>query len=501
MGSLNLILSGFTNALSPSNLWFCFIGTILGTLIGVLPGIGPAAGIAMLLTFTVSLPPVGAVIMLAAIYYGSMYGGSTTAILVNMPGEAACAVTALDGYPLARQGRAGAALAVAAVGSFVAGTLGLVGVTIFAPFLADMALAFGPPEYFGLVVLALSIMASLFGKSLLKGAISAFLGLLLTFPGLDPLLGVPRFTFGVSEFYGGIDYVSAVVGLFAIAEVLRNAEESLTVICEKMGRWLPSRNELWVCVGAMLRSSVLGFFLGLFPGCTPTVASFVSYDVEKRISKHPEKFGCGALEGVAAPETANNAATSAGFIPLFSLGIPCTAALAVLFGALMIFGLQPGPMLFQLHSDVVWTVIASMYIGNVMLLVWNLPLVGLWARLARIPYRFLAPAILVLCFIGAYSVRNRMFDVWMSIFFGLLGYLLSKADIPVYPLIMTLILGNMLESSIGQTLSMSRGSLAILLNRPIALGMLLFALAILIYSGYKSHRLSRAINLAEGDQK
>ena len=499
MGGLGLIINGFIISLTPMNLWFCFIGCVLGTFIGVLPGIGPTGGIAILLTFAISCPPTAAIIMLAAIFYGTMYGGSTTAILINMPGEAAAAITALDGYPLARQGRAGAALAMAAIGSFVAGTLGLLGLTFLAPVLTDFALSFGPPEYFGLVMLALCIMISFFGKSILNGLISAALGLLFTLPGLDPLSGVPRLTFGYSPLYSGINVISAVVGLFGIAEVLRSAEGSLVVICEKTGRWLPSKQEIRVCVGAMLRSTVIGFFLGLLPGCTPTTASVVAYDVEKRVSKHPEKFGKGALEGVTAPETANNAICSSGFIPLFCLGIPGHPPLAVLLGALMIFGLQPGPVLFQQHPDFVWTVIASMYIGNVMLLVLNLPLVGIWAKIARIPYRFLAPAILVFCFIGTYSIRNSLFDVWIAVFFGLLGYLLDKVEIPVLPLVMTLILGDMLESSLGATLGLSRGSFTILLSRPITLGLLVGAAAIFIFSTYRRRYTSKRKEIGEDD--
>jgi len=488
MESLNLLANGFIKAISLENISYCFIGSVLGTLVGVLPGIGPTAGIALLLPLVTTLPPTGSIIMLAAIYYGSMYGGSTTAILVNMPGEAASVITAMDGYQLARQGRAGSALAIAAIGSFVAGTLGLLGLSFSASILAELALTFGPPEYLGLVILALTVVVSLFGKSILKGMIAAFLGFLFTIPGLDPLFGIPRFTFGSSALYGGIDYISAIVGLFAIAEVLRSAEQSLVVIFEKVGRLLPSKYELLACVRTILRSTVVGFFLGLIPGCTPAVASFIAYDVEKRASKQPEKFGCGALEGVAAPESANNAITSAGFIPLFSLGIPPTPALAVLLGALMIYGLQPGPLLFQLHSDFVWAVIASMYIGNVMLLILNLPLVGLWARIATIPYRILAPAILVLCFIGTYSIRNRMFDVWVAMSFGVMGYLMGKVDIPIFPLVMTLILGDMLEKSVGQMLAISRGSFSILLGRPIALALIGAAIILMIYSIYSRRR-------------
>lgn len=488
MESLQLIIHGLMGAFTPVNLLFCFIGSVLGTLVGVLPGIGPTAGIAILIPVVASFPPTAGIIMLTAIYYGSMYGGSTTSILVNMPGEAASMVTCIDGYQLARQGRAGSALAIAAIASFVAGTLGLFGLIFTAPLLADFALEFGPAEYFALVIFALSVVINLFGKSIIKGLVSAVLGLLFTIPGLDPLLGLPRLTFGLSELYGGIDYISAVVGLFAISEVLRSAEQSITVICEKIGRLLPTRAELRTCLGTTLRSTGIGFVLGLIPGCTPAVTSFVAYDVEKRISKHPEKFGFGALEGVAAPEAANNAITTSGFIPLFALGIPATPALAVLLGALMIYGLQPGPLLFQLHSDFVWTVIASMYVGNLMLLILNLPLVGIWARLASIPYRFLGPAILMISFIGAYSIRNRLFDVWMAIFFGLLGYLLDKVDIPIFPLVMTLILGNMLESNLGQMLTITDGSFEILLTRPIALGLLLVTGTIIAYSGYAAYR-------------
>ena len=488
MESLGLLVKGFSNAISVDNLLYAFVGSVLGTLVGILPGIGPTAGIALLLPLVAFLPPTSTIIILAAVYYGSMYGGSTTAILVNMPGEAASVVTALDGYQLAKQGRAGSALAISAIGSFVAGTIGLLGLSFAAPLLADMALAFGPPEYFGLVMLSLTVVVGLFGKSILKGAIAGMLGFLFTLPGLDPISGIPRFTFGSGVFYGGIDYVSAVVGLFAIAEVLESAEQSIYAICEKVGRWWPSKEELRTCIGTMIRATGIGFFLGLLPGCTPAVASFIAYDIEKRVSKHPEKFGSGVLEGVAAPETANNAITSSGFIPLFSLGIPPTPALAVLLGALIIYGLQPGPLLFQQHSDFVWTVIASMYIGNVMLLILNLPLVSLWARIAMIPYRFLAPMILVLCFIGTYSIRNRMFDVIIAVFFGLLGYGMKKVGFPVAPMVMTLILGPMLESNLGHSLSMGRGNLGIFLRRPITLGFLVFAIFIIAFSLYRQYR-------------
>jgi putative tricarboxylic transport membrane protein len=468
--TLGFLAQGFAQALTPQNLGFALIGTVLGTLVGVLPGLGPTSGIAILLPLTTFLPPTPAIIMLAAIYYGAMYGGSTTAILVNIPGEVASVVTTLDGYQMARQGRAGPALTIAALSSFVAGTLGLVGLTFFAPPLADVALRVGPPEYFGLVVLAFSVVVSLSGTSLVKGLSAAALGALIALVGLDPMSGARRFAYGTTTLLGGVDFIAVIIGLFAITEVLLGVEAKTgAVSMAPLGKLLPTWAEIKSCIGTMLRATGVGFGLGLLPGCTPGAISFISYDIERRESKTPERFGKGAIEGVAAPEGANNATTSAGFVPLFALGIPSTPALAVVLSGLMIYGLQPGPLLFEKQPQFVWAVIASMYIGNVMLLVLNLPLVGLWARLCRIPYALMAPLILMFSVLGAYSVRNSFADVGMALAFGVLGYVMVKLGYPTAPLVLALILTPMLESGLRQSLGMAHGSPTIFLTRPMAL--------------------------------
>jgi putative tricarboxylic transport membrane protein len=481
--TLGLLAHGFAQALTPQNLAFALIGSVLGTLVGVLPGIGPTSGIAILLPLTSVLPPAPAIIMLAAIYYGAMYGGSTTAILVNIPGEVASVVTTLDGYQMARQGRAGPALAIAAISSFVAGTLGLVGLTFFAPPLADVALRIGPPEYFGLVVLAFSVVVSLSGPSLVRGLSAAALGALFALVGLDPMSGVRRFAFGTATLLGGIDFIAVIIGLFAITEVLVGVEASAAAVSPAaMGRLMPRWSEIRACTGTMLRATGVGFFLGLLPGCTPGAISFISYDLERRISRTPERFGRGAIEGVAAPEGANNATTSGGFVPLFALGIPATPALAVLLSGLMIYGLQPGPLLFEKQPAFVWTVIASMYVGNVMLLVLNLPLVGLWARLARIPYPVMAPLILLFSVLGAFSVRNSLADVGMALAFGALGYAMVKLGYPTAPLVLALILTPMLENALRQSLSMAAGSPLVFVTRPIAVSLIGTGLALTAWS-------------------
>lgn len=497
------LLQGFITALQPENLVFAFIGAVLGTLIGVLPGIGPTSGIAMLLPLTTVLPPTPALIMLAGLYYGAMYGGSTTAILVNIPGEVASVPTALDGYQLARQGRAGPALAIAAIASFVAGTVSLVGLTFFAPALAKIALAFGPPEYVGLMLLAFSVVISLSGKSLLKGLVSALIGLAVATVGLDPMTGVARFTFGSTDLLAGIDFISVIIGLFAITEILANCEQDSTAVFpQKLKGLMPTKQDLKDSWGAIMRSTGIGFFLGLIPGCSPGVVSFLAYDAEKRLAKEPERFGRGAVAGVAAPEGANNACTSGGFVPLMAFGIPSGPALSVLLGGFLMYGLQPGPALFEKNPEFIWALIASMYIGNVMLLVLNLPLVGLWASLLRIPYPVLAPAILVFSFIGAYSVRDSLFDVGLAIGFGFLGYFMKKLDYPVTPLVLSTIMARLLEVSLKQTLSMSQGSFAILFTRPISLGLIVGAavlVAMSLYARYSEQATARGLVAAGAD--
>jgi len=467
--SWDLLIQGFADALTWSNLLWAFVGCLVGTLIGVLPGIGPSAGIAILLPLTTMIPPTSGIIMMAAIYYGAMYGGSTTAIVVNIPGEASSVPTCIDGYEMAKQGRAGAALGISAISSFVAGTLGLVGLTFFAPLLANVALAFGPPEYFALMFMGLSLVISLSGRALLKGLIAMSLGLLASLIGQNPLTGAVRLTFGWVDLMAGVSFISVIIGLFAISEVMINVEAAATLIYEtKIKGWMPTWKEIRQCFGAMLRSTGIGFFLGLLPGCAPAVTTFIAYDVEKRFSKTPERFGKGAIEGVAAPEGANNATTSGGFVPLFAFGLPTGPALAVLLGGLMMYGLQPGPMLFQQNPKFVWAVIASMYIGNVILLVLNLPLVGFWARIALIPFPILGPIIILCCVIGAYSIRFLMFDVWITLVFGVIGYLMRKLSFPIAPMVLATVLAPMLETSLQQSLLISLGSPFIFFTRPIA---------------------------------
>lgn len=494
MDVLNGLAQGFAQALQPANLLAAFVGCVLGTLIGVLPGIGPTAGIALLIPITAGMDATAAIIMLSGIYYGSMYGGSTTAILINTPGEAASMITALDGFQLARQGRAGVALGMAALASFIAGTVGLVGLMLLAPPLANFALSFGPPEYFALMLLGLSIVVSLAGRSLLKGLMCAVFGLLVATIGIDPQAGVSRFSFGNPSLMGGVDFISVAVGLFAITEVLQGMEQKAVSFIEAKltGLW-PGRSDWREARGAVARGSLIGFLIGLLPGAGPTVASVIAYDVEKKVSRHPERFGRGAIAGVAAPEGANNAAASAGMIPLLTLGIPGSAALAVLLGALLVHGLRPGPLLFQQNPDFVWAVIASMYVGNATLLLLNLPLVGWWARLTRVPFPILGPLVLVFCFVGTYSVRNSLFDAWVALFFGILGYVMRKLDFPAVPVALAVILGPLLETALRQTLTISQGRLDILLTRPTALALLVAAAGSVVLSLYGRVRQTRLV--------
>jgi putative tricarboxylic transport membrane protein len=491
--SWDLLLQGFATALTPYNIFFAFLGCLIGTLIGVLPGIGPTSGIAILLPLTTVLPPIPAIIMMAAIYYGAMYGGSTTAIVVNIPGEAASVPTALDGYALAKQGRAGPALGIAAIGSFVAGSLSLVGVTFFAPILAGVALAFGPPEYFALMFMALSLVVSLSEKALLKGLVGMLLGLLASLIGMDPFTGTTRLTFGSSTLIAGVNFVAVVIGLFAFGELFVNVERQITHIYDtRIKNWLPTWRDIRETGLSMIRGTAVGFFLGLLPGCGPAVSTFVAYDVEKRFSKHPERFGKGAMEGVAGPESANNAGSSSQFIPLLAFGIPPGPTLAMLLGALMMYGLQPGPRLWTEQPQLVWSVIASMYIGNVILLILNLPLVGFWARIALIPFPILGPLIVVFSLIGAYSVRYLLFDVWGALVFGVIGYLMRKFGFPLAPVVLAVILSPQLEIALKQSLALSQGSYLIFFGRPIALAFMILAFGVIargLWQQYKSRRL------------
>jgi len=463
------LINGIVNVFSPWNLFYCFMGSVLGTLVGVLPGLGPASTLAILLPITMYLDPTGSIIMMAGLYYGAAYGGATTSILVNIPGEVSSVPTCYDGYPMTKDGRAGQALWIAAVGSFIAGTLGAIGLSILGPGVAKFALRFGPPEYFALLVFSLTALVSLASKSVVKGAAVAVIGLLLGATGVDPMTGVSRFNFGSTAMMLGFDVVPVVVGLFGIAEVLVNAEMETGRVYEgKLGKMMPRGEELRKGLVACLRGTALGLPLGILPGFAPAVGSFLAYDLEKRISKHPEKFGTGVIEGVAGPEAANNAVAQSGFLPLLSLGIPTHPSPAIILAALIMYGVQPGPTLFQLHKEFAWTVIGSMYIGNVMLLVLNLPLIGLWARISVIPYKYLGPFILGICVIGAYSPRNTMFDVWIALAAGLVGYVMKRADWPVAPIVVGFILGPMLEQALRQSLSI--GGPLILFTRPISIG-------------------------------
>jgi putative tricarboxylic transport membrane protein len=490
------LINGFIDVLSPLNLWYCFLGCLAGTLVGVLPGLGPASTLSILLPLTMYLDPKGSIIMLAGIYYGAQYGGSTTSILVNIPGEASSVATCFDGFPMTKRGRAGEALWIAAVGSFIAGTFGCIMISIIGPGLAKYALRFGPPEYFGLIFFSMTTLISLSGGSLTKGLGVGLVGILLSTVGVDPLTGSTRFNFGLTGMMRGLDLVPVVVGLFGIGEILISAEEGVGKIYEgKIGKMMPRGKELVKGLKASFRGTLLGFPLGMLPGMIVALTTFMSYDLEKRISKYPEKFGTGMIEGVAAPEACNNATCQAGFIPLAALGIPTSPAWAIVLAALVMYGLQPGPVLFAQNSSFIWTVIASMYIGNAILLLLNLPLVGLWARISTIPYKYLGPTILAICVIGAYSPRNTMFDVWIAVGSGFVGYIMRKTNWPLAPLILGFILGSMMEQSLRQSLSM--GGPWIFFRRPISFGFIIAAVLLTVVSIRVLRRVPKEV-LVEG---
>jgi putative tricarboxylic transport membrane protein len=470
METIGHLLYGFQVALQPLTLFTCFIGVLIGTLVGVLPGLGPVAAISLLLPATFHAPPVASIIMLAGIYYGAMYGGSITSILVNLPGEAASVVTCLDGYQMARKGRAGVALGISAFGSFIAGTAGVVGLAFLAPPLAAMALRFGPPEYFGVMVLGLTVLVFLAGGSMIKSLMMACLGLIIGNIGMDPITAQPRFTFQTDILLDGVGLVPLVMGLFGISEVLLNIEESLTtrrVFQTEIKNLLPNVEDWRKSIGPILRGTVLGFFLGILPGGGAVISSFVSYGIERKLSKHPEEFGQGAIEGVAGPESANNSATAGAFIPLLTLGLPSNAVMAILLGALMIYDTPPGPRLVSQHPDIFWGVISSMYIGNAMLLVLNLPLIGLWVKILRIPYPVLFPLILLFCLIGVYSLNHKASEIGLMLLFGVMGYLMKKFKFDGAPLILAMVLGPLMDKSLRQSLLMSGGDPRIFLQSPI----------------------------------
>ena len=477
MDILNHLILGFSVAVTPLNLLYCLFGALIGTLIGVLPGIGSVATIAMLLPITFSIPPVSALIMLAGIYYGAQYGGSTTSILVNIPGEAASVVTCLDGYAMARQGRAGPALGIAALGSFFAGSVCTVFIFLFSPPLAGIAFKFGPAEYFSLMVLGLVAAVVLASGSLLKAIAMVFLGLVMGLVGTDVNSGVRRFCFGLSELADGIGFVVVAMGLFGFAEIITNLEhkEKREIFTSKVQGLLPTLADLKASWKAVVRGTLLGSLLGILPGGGATISSFASYTLEKRVAKDPSRFGKGAIEGVAGPEAANNAAAQTSFIPLLTLGIPANAVMALMIGAMMIHGIVPGPRVMAERPELFYGMIASMWVGNFMLVILNLPLISIWVRLLMVPYRLLFPAILMFCCIGVYSLNNTAFDVALTAGFGLLGYVFVKLGCEPAPLLLGFILGPMMEENLRRAMLLSRGNASAFFTRPISLGMLVLA--------------------------
>ena len=482
--TFNNLLLGFSVALRPSILVYAFVGCVIGTLVGMMPGLGPLAGISLLLPATFGLNPIIAIVLLSGVYYGAMYGGSTTSILMSIPGEAASVMTCVDGYAMTQNGRAGPALAIAGIGSFVAGTLGVVGLMLLAPTLAEFALRFGPPEYTALLLMGLLILAYMTGGSMLKTLAMAAFGLMLGMIGIDVMTGYTRFSFGVIELGDGVGIVPVAVGLFGVSEILLAAGGPTVpeVQRPKLRDLMPSREEFRLSVGPIARGSVLGFLIGIIPGSAHIISSFVSYGVERRISRHPERFGKGAIEGVAGPESANNAAATGAFVPMMALGIPTSPVTAVMIAAIMVHGILPGPMLIQQQPELFWGFVASMYVGNVVLLILNLPMVGLFVNLLRIPYAYLYPCILCFCILGTYSVSSSVVDVWILLAMGGTGYLLRKFGFDLAPVALGLVLAPMLELSLRQSLAMSAGSYGIFIERPIAATMLGLGVVLLLLS-------------------
>jgi putative tricarboxylic transport membrane protein len=492
---------GFSAALDPTNLLYCFVGVLLGTLVGVLPGIGPTATIAMLLPITFSFEPVTALIMLAGIYYGAQYGGSTTAILINLPGESSSAVTAIDGYEMAKQGRAGPALATAALGSFFAGTVATLILAVAAPPLARAALNFGAPEYFSLIVLGLLASIALAHGSVLKALAMIVLGLLLGMVGQDIYTGTPRFTFGFFELYSGINFVSVAVGVFGVAEILRNLEHETTrdVLVKKVENLWLTKDDFKRIIAPVLRGTALGSVLGILPGGGHVLSSFASYSFEKRVSKHPETFGKGAIEGVAGPESANNAGAQTSFIPMLTLGIPAHPVMALMIGAFIIQGITPGPNVINDEPILFWGIIVSMWVGNLMLVLLNLPLIGLWVKLLTIPYKVLFPAIIAFACIGCYSINLNVFDVYAIVVFGFIGYLLVKLGCEPAPLLLGFVLGPLLEEHLRRAMIISRGDPMIFVERPISAVLLAFAVAAVVVAVLPSVRRKREEVFVEDD--
>jgi putative tricarboxylic transport membrane protein len=480
---LNQLFNGFIHSLTMVNLLACFFGALIGTIVGVLPGLGPTATMALMLPFTMQYGPTAGLIMLTGVWYGAMYGGSTTSILVNIPGEAASVITCLDGYQMAKNGRAGAALTLVAIGSFVAGTVGILGLQLFAPLLGQAALSFGPPEYLAFMILAFLLLSNLSEAPPIRSLLMTGLGLFVSIIGIDSMTSVNRFTFGIDDLTQGIDFLPIAMGFFGVTEILCLAVETyVTPVIKKvrLREMYPTREEIKRSVLPALRGSVLGFFVGLVPGPCTVISTFISYALEKRVSKHPEEFGKGAVEGVVGPESANNSAVLGSMIPLLTLGIPFAAPSAVMLAGLRLHQVEPGPLLFQNAPEIFWTFIAAMYLGNFMLLVLNLPLVGLFARIATIKPKFLVPCISIVCLVGIYSVRNSIFDVWVMIAAGGIGFFLRKWELPVAPFIIGMVLSPTTEASFRQTLMIFKGNLFLIIERPVATGFLATALIFVV---------------------
>lgn len=496
------VLNGFGVVLDPTNLLYCLIGVVIGMLIGILPGLGPAATIAILLPLTYGIEPVTAIIMLAGIFYGAQYGGTITSVLLRLPGEASSVVTVFDGYQMAKQGRAGTALGIAAIGSFIGGTVGIIGLTFLAPLVASFALDFGPPEYTALALVGILLVATISNGAKLKALIAAAFGLLLATAGRDVFTGAERFTFGNINLADGIDFVPVAMGLFGLGEILYNLEERHRAAAApaKVANVWPSRADLKQASGAIGRGSVLGFILGILPGGGATIASMAAYAVEKKRAKDPSRFGRGAIEGVAGPETANNAAATSSFIPLLTLGIPANATMALMFGALLIQGVTPGPQLVEQHPDLFWGVVNSMYIGNILLLIMSLPLVGLFVRILRVRAAILAPITALITMLGAYTINNSMFDVGLVVFFGAVGYLMKKFGFEPGPLVLAFVLGSLLESSLRRSLLVLGGDVGGFFSRPISATLLVVFVVVAVWpmvkAVLKQRKSSRPANSA-----
>lgn len=493
------VFYGFSVVMTFQNLLFCFLGVLMGTLVGVLPGLGPVAAISMLFGATLHVPPVAGIIMLGGIYYGAQYGGSTTSILLKIPGESSSVITCLDGYEMARKGRGGAALGISAFGSFIGGTLSVIGLVVIAPPLANFAIRFGFAEMFSLMCLGLVVVTFLARGSMVKALMMAALGLFLGTVGTDIITGKSKFTFGIDALMDGVGLVPVAMGLFGISEIISNIEaQQKEVFSKAISSLLPNLKDWKDSFWPMMRGTLVGFFLGVLPGGGGVIASFTSYGVEKKISKHPELFGTGVIQGVAGPETANNAGATGAFVPLLTLGIPTSATMALLLGLLLTHGVQVGPLFLTQHSDIFWGVVASMYVGNVLLLVLNLPLIGLWVKILKVPYAILSPLVLLFCVIGCYSINNNTTELLLMFFFAVVGYFMKKFEYEPAPLLLGLILSPMMENNFRQALLVSQGSFMIFVSRPISATLLAIATVLLFYPVVPWFRFRRKLAILEG---